>query len=190
MKFGKSSSKCSCQITAGGGFVKAILLLMIPVALVLHILVIVYPINAWLKPFDELVPIYPEVNQTREVGFSFRSPPIILPTYNISKFHSSNFQLFDSTAKNENFYQIVPFLVQAKFSLLGAFAFCSFMLVITLYVVLYEKKKSSITMAVFNVTVMAANVLLLMSGLGFGYDIFSTLFHFHFQSHNYQRKVS
>ena len=135
------------------------------------------------------MPIYPEVNQTREVGFTFRPPPIILPTYNISKFHSSNFQLFDSTFKNEKFYQIVPLLVQAKFSLLGAFAFCAFMLVITLYVVLYEKKKSSITMAVFNVSILTAYILLLMSSLGFGYDILSTLFHFHFQSHNYQRKV-
>ena len=121
MRFGKSVAKCSCEITGGGGFVKVVLLLLLPISLVFNILLIVYPINAWLSPFDQLVPQYPVVNQTREVSFSFRPPPIILPTYNVSKFHSSNFELFDSEEKNHQFYRLVPFLVQSKGSLLSAF---------------------------------------------------------------------
>ena len=63
----------------------------------------------------------------------------------------------------------------------------SLLLVISFYVVVYERKKSSITMAVMNIIILVINILLLMSTLGFGYDIFSTLFQFHFQYNNYQR---
>ena len=59
-------------------------------------------------------------------------------------------------------------------------------LVIIFYVVVYERKKSSITMAIVSLPLLIIHIMLLMSTLGIGYDIFAILFRFHFQYANYQ----
>ena len=53
MRFGKSTAKCACEISGGGGFVKIALVVLLPIAAVTNLLVIIYPIDAWLSPFDE-----------------------------------------------------------------------------------------------------------------------------------------
>ena len=76
-----------------------------------------------MDTLDQLLAEYPVSNKTpeRPASFSFHPPPVVLPTYDTDKFHSSNFGVFDAPDKNRAFYRLVPFLVQAKASLLSAF---------------------------------------------------------------------